>query len=50
VRTEKEISGFKRCHVADGIAMAKFWAWRAKQEEVDEYEAATHLDNLRMQQ
>jgi Xaa-Pro aminopeptidase len=30
--------------------MAKFWAWRAKQDEVDEFEAATHLDNLRMQQ
>ena len=37
VRTEKEIQGFKRCHIADGFAMAKFWAWRSKQNEVDEY-------------
>lgn len=32
VRTVKEINGFKRCHVVDGIAMAKFWAWRSKQD------------------
>lgn len=27
--------------------MAKFWAWRAKKDEIDEFEAATYLDNLR---
>ena len=30
--------------------MAKFWAWRSKQEVVGEYEAALYLDNLRYQQ
>lgn len=30
--------------------MAKFWAWRSKQEQIGEYEAATYLDNLRLQQ
>lgn len=30
--------------------MAKFWAWRSKQDQVDEYQAATYLDNLRKQQ
>jgi Xaa-Pro aminopeptidase len=50
VRVDKEIEGFRRCHRADGVAMAKFWAWRAKREEVDEYEAACYMDNLRHQQ
>lgn len=50
VRNDKEISGFKRCHIADALAMAKFWSWRSKREEVDEYEAAMHMDRLRSQQ
>lgn len=50
VRTDKEINGFRRCHIADGVAMAKFWAWRSKQDKVSEYEAAEHIDNLRKQQ
>ena len=37
VRTEKEIQGCKRCHVAVGVAMGQFWAWRSMQNEVDEY-------------
>lgn len=49
-RTDKEINGFRRCHIADGIAMAKFWAWRSKQDQIGEFEAATYLDNLRKQQ
>ena len=44
------MNGFRRCHLADAIAMAKFWAWRSKQEQIGEYEAATYLDNLRLQQ
>lgn len=30
--------------------MAKFWAWRSKLDEVDEFEAATYLDNQRFKQ
>jgi len=30
--------------------MVKFWAWRSKLNEVDEYEAAKYLNNLRGQQ
>ena len=37
VRAQKEIDGFRRCHVVDGVAMVKFWAWRSKQDEVDEW-------------
>ena len=50
VRSDKEINGFRRCHVADAIAMAKFWAWRSKLDSVGEFEAATYLDNLRLKQ
>ena len=32
VRAPKEVDGFRRCHVSDAIAMAKFWTWRSKQE------------------
>ena len=35
VRTEKQIQGFIRAHIVDGVAMAKFWAWRSKLDEVD---------------
>jgi Xaa-Pro aminopeptidase len=37
IKTDKEIKGIKRCHLADGIAMAKFWAWRAQQHQITEY-------------
>lgn len=50
VRTEKQLNGFRRCHLADGIAMAKFWAWRSKLDDIDQFAAATYLDNLRKQQ
>jgi Xaa-Pro aminopeptidase len=50
VRTEKEINGFIRCHVADGVAMAQFWAWRSKFDEIDEYDAALYLDKCRYAQ
>lgn len=30
--------------------MAKFWSWRSKLDEVNEFEAANYLDNLRKQQ
>jgi len=33
--------------VVDGIAMAKFWAWRSKLDEVDEYEAALYVNARR---
>ena len=36
--------------MVDGIAMAKFWAWREKQTEVSEYEAAEKIDSLRRMQ
>ena len=50
VRTEKEMNGFRRCHIVDGVAMAKFWNWRSKQDKIDDYEAAEYLNNLRYKQ
>jgi Xaa-Pro aminopeptidase len=50
VRTEKEIQGFTRSHVVDGVAMSKFWAWRSLQDEVDEYEAAEYINARRFEQ
>lgn len=49
VRTDKQIEGFRKCHLLDGIAMAKFWGWRSKLDEVDEYECAQKIDKLRME-
>ncbi len=37
VRTDKEINGFRNCHVRDAIAQIKFWTWRSKQEKINEY-------------
>ena len=50
VRTEKEMNGFRRCHIVDGVAMAKFWNWRSKLDSIDDYEAAEYLNNLRYKQ
>ena len=50
VRTAKELDGFRRCHLADAVAMAKFWAWRSELEEVGEYQAAMEMDRLRSEQ
>lgn len=30
--------------------MAKFWSWRSKKDEIDEYEAALYINKLRYQQ
>lgn len=30
--------------------MAKFWAWRSKLDEVDEYDAALYMDKCRQEQ
>jgi len=30
--------------------MAKFWAWRSKKDEVDEYEAAIYVNERRYEQ
>lgn len=48
VREEKEREGFRQSHIRDGVAMAKFWGWRAEKESVGEYEAAEYINNLRI--
>lgn len=29
------MNGFRRCHLSDAIAMAKFWSWRSKLDTVN---------------
>lgn len=50
VRHQKEIDGFRRCHIVDGVAMVKFWAWRSKLDEVDEWAAAEYINARRHEQ
>jgi Xaa-Pro aminopeptidase len=50
VRSQMEMDGFRRSHLVDGVAMAKFWAWRSKLDQIDDYEAALYMDKMRAQQ
>ena len=36
--------------MSDGIAQVKFWAWRSKQDGIDEWEAAKYINGLRLKQ
>lgn len=51
VKNQFEVSGMRRCHIEDGIAMEKFLYWLEQAlengEEIDEWEASVKLDQLR---
>lgn len=46
-----EIEGFRRCHIRDGAALVRYFAWLeetlGKGEQVNEFDAATQLENFR---
>lgn len=48
-----EIEGFRRCHVRDGAALTRYFAWLEealnKGEQMTENDAATELENFRKQ-
>ena len=51
VKEEKEVENIKRVHIKDGVILTKFIYWlkkTVKEEKITEYEAAKHLDNMRL--
>ena len=54
VKTPREILGFQESHKRDAVAMVKYFTWLEQKlknnEEINEWTAALHLDELRSQQ
>ena len=46
IKNEKEIEGFKACHIRDGVAMVKFLYWLEKIVEIDEVSEITASEKL----
>ncbi|KAH6887859.1 putative Xaa-Pro aminopeptidase P [Coprinopsis sp. MPI-PUGE-AT-0042] len=52
IKNETEIQGFRQCHIRDGAALARYFAWLEEtleegKEEVSEYGAASVLEKFR---
>lgn len=51
IKNPIEIEGFRRCHIRDGVALARYFAWLEQQlnsgEKVDEYQGAKQLAKFR---
>lgn len=52
IKNETEIYGFRACHVRDGVALARYFAWLEEvlekgEEEVSEWKAAEVLEKYR---
>lgn len=51
VKNEVEIEGFRKCHIRDGVALARFFSWLQEQlaqgVELTEFQAAEHLEGYR---
>ncbi|KIK28257.1 hypothetical protein PISMIDRAFT_7740 [Pisolithus microcarpus 441] len=51
IKNSIEIEGFRRCHIRDGVALARYFAWLEQQlnsgEKVDEYQGAKQLAKFR---
>ncbi len=52
IKNETELEGMRACHVRDGAALSKYFAWLeqelvTKGTELDEVEAADKLEELR---
>ncbi|GAA6030782.1 hypothetical protein JCM8097_008874 [Rhodosporidiobolus ruineniae] len=53
IKNATEVAGFRACHVRDGVALVRYFAWLEKKllggEELREYEAALQLEEYRKQ-
>ncbi|KAI6131463.1 peptidase M24, structural domain-containing protein [Pisolithus croceorrhizus] len=51
IKNPIEIEGFRRCHIRDGVALARYFAWLEQRlnsgEKVDEYQGAEQLAKFR---
>lgn len=51
IKNATEIEGFRQCHIRDGVALARYFAWLEKQlddgVEVNEYQGAERLAKFR---
>lgn len=51
IKNPVEIEGFRQCHIRDGVALARYFAWLERQlskgEKVDEYQGAEQLAKFR---
>ncbi|KAI7907495.1 uncharacterized protein BX663DRAFT_424720 [Cokeromyces recurvatus] len=54
IKNERELKGMRECHIRDGAALVQFFAWLEKElvsgKEIDEVQAADHLEKLRASQ
>ncbi|CAO0802804.1 unnamed protein product [Mucor circinelloides] len=54
IKNERELKGMRDCHIRDGAALVQYFAWLEKQlaagKQLDEVEAADHLEKLRASQ
>ncbi|KAJ4421430.1 hypothetical protein N0V85_000191 [Neurospora sp. IMI 360204] len=55
IKNETELEGMRRCHIRDGAALIKFFAWLEdqlinKKAKLDEVEAADQLEKFRSEQ
>jgi Xaa-Pro aminopeptidase len=51
IKNETEIEGFRQCHIRDGAALIRYFAWLEEQlnegVELNESQAATKLEEFR---
>lgn len=51
IKNPTEIEGFRQCHIRDGTALVRYFAWLEKQlvngEKVNEYQGAEQLEKYR---
>ncbi|KAI9487677.1 MAG: hypothetical protein EXX96DRAFT_473102, partial [Benjaminiella poitrasii] len=54
IKNERELKGMRDCHIRDGAALVQYFAWLEKVllsgKQIDEVEAADHLEKLRASQ
>lgn len=51
IKNSTEIEGFRKCHIRDGAALVRYFAWLEKQlasgEKINEYQGAEQLEKYR---
>ena len=51
MKNEVELEGFRQCHIRDGVALARYFAWLEEQlnngVELNESQAADQLEKYR---
>ncbi|CAI4211425.1 unnamed protein product [Parascedosporium putredinis] len=55
IKNPTEMNGMRACHIRDGVALIRFFAWLENElvherAEIDEVDAATRLEELRREQ